>query len=133
MTKSRITLALVAAALVAALAAASIAAAAKPGSWQDTKRQLYFGVSQSGKRFTNVDWTCKKNHTVVAGWPNNNGPKIHRHGKFKFKVAAKVVSFGQPGKDVKLRMEGRFVKRGGKPRAIGTVKSGDCGKRAKRF
>ena len=124
---------LLAAVLLVALSVTAVAVAAKPGTWTDSKRKLEFGIAKDKKHFEYLDWTCKKDATVATGFRTGKVPKVHSNRRFKFTVAATVLKGGLPTKDVKVTMKGRFVKRNGKPRAVGTIRSGYCGKKAKSF
>jgi hypothetical protein len=132
MTTSRTLTAALIAALLVALAVTSVAVAARPGRWIDNKRKLDFGIAQDRKHFEYLDWTCKG--ATLASPFKEGQPKIHRHGKFKFTTSALAFKNGGPAdKPVKVHVRGRFVKRHGKVRAIGKIRSSYCGPKARRF
>ena len=120
-----IRLSLLALVAVAALVATSVALAAKPGDWQDTKHGLAFGVAANGKRLTYIDWKCK-DETLAKGFKSGKGPKIRRHGKFAFKTKALPFKNGGPGKPRRIEVSGRFKKKHGKTRAVGTLSTKGC-------
>jgi opacity protein-like surface antigen len=132
MINPRRLISLLAAVLLVALAATSIAVAAKPGRWADSKRKLEFGITQDRKHFDHFDWTCKDT-TLATGFNAGKRPKIRKGGRFEFKFRALPFKNGGPGDPVRVKMKGRFVRRNGKTRAVGTVKSRVCGKKAKSF
>jgi len=111
--------------VIAALVATSVALAAKPGDWQDKKHGLTFGVSTNGKRLTFIDWTCK-DETLAKGFKPGKGPKIRRRGRFSFEGKALPFKNGGPGEPRKIEISGRFRKRNGKPRAVGTLDTKGC-------
>jgi hypothetical protein len=129
----RLLLPLLAAALLVALAAASIAMAVKPGDWTDSKRKLSISVSNDGKHISGFVWICKGTRDIRRGFPNGPGVRIRRGGRFSFKGNASTIVGGTARGGVKLRVKGRFRRVNGKRRAVGTIKAGGCGKRAKRF
>ena len=130
MTAAHRTLAVLAA-LAVSLAVSAIAGAASTQHWQDAKRQLSFDVAR--KHFQTVRWTCKPTRLVVASWGSDSGPRVHRHGRFAFKASAKVFDNGMLSGTTTLRMKGRFVRRNGKRRALGKVRSAACASSAQKF
>ncbi len=111
-------------ALLLALACTALASASSTRHWQDSKRGLRFDVARG--HFQSVNWDCKGTRLVTAAWGSDTGPRVHHHGRFRFKTSARVFDNTMQTGTTKLRMRGRFVRRNGKRRAVGKVRSPAC-------
>lgn len=131
MSALRRTLAVAAAALAVAALAGALASASSIHHWQDSKRQLRFDVARG--HFQSVNWTCHGTRLVTASWGSDSGPRVRSNGKFRFKASARVFDGTMQTGKTTLRMRGRFVRQGGKRRAVGKVRAAACFDSARSF